>query len=66
MHALRAQTEIISGAYTHANISRRGEDGQDIQLTDREKLRNKIEEMKRHIYFMQTLLDNKDRKQGES
>ena len=45
LHALRAHAEIVSGAYKLREIT----DGAGRPLTDEEKLKDKVDEMRRHI-----------------
>lgn len=54
--ALRCHAEIISGAYKLVDRVRYIK-GIEIQLTDDEKLKDKIGEMKRHQNFAQDCLD---------
>ena len=46
LRAQRAQAEIISGAYKLVDIRRN-----NVQISDEEKLRDKVEEMNRHLHL---------------
>lgn len=59
MRAMRAHAEIISGAYKFAQTQQCDSSypGGWRPFTDEEKLKNKIDEMNRHISLMQEQLD---------
>lgn len=51
MQAMRAHAEIVSGAYKLVDCSHFVND-KWVQKSDEEKLKDKIEEMRRHIRFL--------------
>jgi len=62
-HAMRAQAEIVSGAYKFSRRQQacgRNEDGgfQFRDLTDEEKLLDKIQEMNQHLHLAQDIAEH--------
>lgn len=58
MHAQRAQAEIVSGAYRLRKIYHGTVTGNGPELTDEEKLEDKVEELNRHIQLMDEIAGN--------
>lgn len=57
MHAMRAPAEIVSGHYKTRKIFH-GYHDSEIELTDEEKLKYKVDEMKMHIHHMDECASN--------